>query len=268
MAQTNLNDYKYVIVPKKFKGFKKENQYLTSTMVKFGLVQKGYAAVYDDALPEDLLVNRCLGLTIFLEDLSGMLSTKLKLILKDCSARQVFETEIGKSNLKEYKLSYKDAINNAMVSLPLYDKFTGSVEQIKTPPLRVSFKNDIKKLEPKKVVEQKATIKEQSFKSMEPKTSEIKKAVAAVPVVSNNPVNVTKSSGSSTILYAQEIKNGFQLVDSTPKIQLKVFLTSVSDFYIAKSEGKNGVVYSTKGKWFFEYYNGGELIVEELNIKF
>ncbi len=260
MAQQQLNDYKYIIVPKKFDSFKKENQYQTSTMVKFRLVQKNFTAVYDDSLPEDLLLNRCLGLTIDLEDLSGMLSTKVKLVFKDCSSRQVFETEIGRSSAKEFKPAYKEAIDNALMSLPLDYKYKGKEP---STPIKVSFKNDVKKLEQKRIVEQKSTREEQSFKSLEPKPSQIKKAV---PVISNHNSPIAKSNGA--VLYAQEIKNGFQLVDSTPKIQLKVFLTSISDFYIAKSDDKDGIVYSKNEKWFLEYYKGEELIIEELNIKF
>ncbi len=260
MAQQQLNDYKYIIVPKKFDGFKKENQYQTSTMVKFRLVQKNFIAVYDDSLPEELLLNRCLGLTINLEDLSGMLSTKVKLIFKDCSSRQVFETEVGRSSIKEFKPAYKESIDNALMSLPLDYKYNAKDA---TPPITVSFKNDVKKLESEKIVEQKSSIEEQSYKSLEPKPSQIKKAA---PVILNHNSPVAKSN--EAVLYAQEIKNGFQLVDSTPKIQLKVFLTSISDFYLAKSDDKDGVVYSKNGKWFFEYYKGEELIIEELNIKF
>jgi len=256
IAQEELNSYKYVIVPKKFEGFKKENQYLTSTMVKFRLVQKGFSAVYDDALPEELLLNRCTGLTINLEDLSGMFSTKIKLNFKDCSSRLVYETEIGKSSIKEFNSAYKEAIENALMSVYKYspnDKFE---------PLVVSFNNDVKKIETEKVIEEKATIEEQRFKSMEPKASKIKQVTHSKETVSLNTTSET------SVLYAQEIKNGFQLVDSTPKIKIKVYVTSVPDFYLAKSEDKNGLVCNRNGKWFFEYYHADELTVEELNIKF
>ncbi|HUH47967.1 MAG TPA: hypothetical protein VLZ54_12485, partial [Arenibacter sp.] len=64
MSQTELNNYKYIIVPTKFDAFKQENQYQTSTLVKHLLVENGYNAVYDNALPEDLLSDRCSGLLL------------------------------------------------------------------------------------------------------------------------------------------------------------------------------------------------------------
>ncbi len=53
-SQSQLNEYKYIIVPKKFDGFKNENQYQTSTAIKYYFVQQGFNAVYEDALPQDL----------------------------------------------------------------------------------------------------------------------------------------------------------------------------------------------------------------------
>jgi hypothetical protein len=38
--------------------------------------------------------------------------------------------------------------------------------------------------------------------------------------------------------------------------------------YLAEADGKDGLVYSMDGKWFFEYSKDGNLVIEELNIKF
>ncbi len=69
-------------------------------------------------------------------------------------------------------------------------------------------------------------------------------------------------------LFAQPIANGFQLVDSTPKVVLKIFKTSQTDFFTANSDAKNGVVFKRNNEWFFEYYVNEKLISEKLNIKF
>ena len=109
----------------------------------------------------------------------------------------------------------------------------------------------------KKMVEQKATKEEQSFKSMEPVASEIRKAS-----------DISAAKTIVGVLYAQEIPNGYQLVDSTPKIQLKIFKSSMPNVYIAKADDKDGVVYTSDGKWFFEHYEVDQVIREELEIKF
>jgi len=69
-------------------------------------------------------------------------------------------------------------------------------------------------------------------------------------------------------LFAQTISNGFQLVDITPKVVLKMFKTSQTDYFTAVSDAKNGVVFKKNNEWFFEYYENDKLISEKLDIKF
>ncbi|MCG2459906.1 hypothetical protein K8352_04040 [Flavobacteriaceae bacterium F89] len=261
-AQDQLNDYKYIIVPKRFDDFKKENQYKTSTLVKFLLEQKGFNAVYDDALPADLSQNRCLGLLANLRDASNMFTTKTTIVLKDCNNKEVFVSEKGSSKIKEYDAAYSEAIRRAFVSFdavnykyepkdttPIADlplsSGGGTVVVTQTTVEKAAEKPDTPPVAP---VQQQATPEVQSYKDMTPVPSDIKK--------------------STSVLYAQEISNGYQLVDSTPKIVLKIYKSSLPNVYTAEGEGKNGMVYHRDGKWFFEYYVGDKLTVEELHIKF
>ena len=300
IGQTSLNEYKYIIVPKKFDGFRNENQHLTSTTIKYLLTQKGYNVVYDDALPNDLNSNRCLGLTTVLDDTSSMFSTKLVLHLKDCNGAIVMTTMEGKSKDKEYKAAYGEAIRKAFKSFDMIN-YNYKPKNEEKDEVSISFKNDVKTLDEtkkvaknetkkgvviqeatpekqtykdkspvesdykkadqaKKTVDQVATTEEQSYKNTEPVPSEIKKT---------NEANVTVSSKKSDgVLYAQKLPHGYQLVDSTPKIKLLLYKTSIPDHYLAKSEDLNGLVYSKNGEWYFEFYAGEELMVEELTIKF
>src|SRR5690606_40014556 len=114
MSQAELNNYKYIIVPAKFDTFKQENQYQTSTLVKYLLVENGFNAVYDNALPEDLLSNRCLGLLLGLTDDSSMFTTKLSLTLKDCFSKEVLKTADGSSKEKDFKTAYSEAIKESI----------------------------------------------------------------------------------------------------------------------------------------------------------
>ena len=69
-------------------------------------------------------------------------------------------------------------------------------------------------------------------------------------------------------LFAQPIVNGFQLVDTTPKVILKMFKTSQSDVFIADREGVHGLVIKKNENWFFEFYQNNKLVSEQLVIKF
>ncbi len=267
LCEAQLNDYKYVIVPKKFEGFKSENQYQTSTLIKYLFSEKGFNVVYDDALPVDLNANRCLGLLVGLEDQSSMFTTKVILHLKDCNSAVVFSTGEGKSKLKEYKAAFNASIREA------FESFNGisysySPKKAENGPITLNFNNDVKKMGDDKlvtpknkvsesVVIQEATKETQLYKSMEPVESNIVKNESPT-------VRVT----ATEVLYAQEIPNGFQLVDSTPKVVLKIYNSAIPDQYLASSDEKNGIVYFKNEKWYFEYLQNGQQTIEELNIKF
>ena len=287
MSQAELNQYKYIIVPTKFETFKSENQYQTSTMIKYNLVENGFTAVYDNDLPADLMANRCLGLLLNLKDDSSMFTTKVTLTLKDCQSREVYTTVEGTSKEKDYKTSYSEAIKECFKSLSgIGYKYEPSGD---TAPTNVSFKNDVKLLEnaaekdkdirfedmaedktesnQQKIVQQKATLEEQSYKSLEPVQSNITKADNSPEIA---PAQVAYKSDSATVLYAQPTVFGYQLVDVTPKIAMWLWKTSLSNVFRAEAaEGvSDGVVLKKGDKWYFEYYENDKLMGQELNIKF
>lgn len=275
MSQAELNKYKYIIVPVKFDAFKHENQHQTSTLIKYMLVENGFNAVYDNALPEDLLNNRCLGLLLSLNDDSSMFTTKLTLSLKDCLSKEVYVTKEGRSKEKDFKEAYSGAIKESMQSLSgLGYKYE---PESTNKSLTVSFKDDVKNIpqnsaEITKVdayspaIQQKATLEEQSYKDLTPVPSEYAQGEVYLTADSKKIKNAVESD----VLYAQAIPNGYQLVDSTPKIVMILQQTSFSNFYIAKPnwQDANGILYKKGGNWVFEYYEGGELMNKKMNIKF
>lgn len=69
-------------------------------------------------------------------------------------------------------------------------------------------------------------------------------------------------------LFAQPIANGYQLVDKTPKVVLKIYKTSQPDYFTAQSETINGAVIKKNGEWILEYYKDDKPVSEKLLIKF
>ena len=62
--QSNINNYKYIIVPDRLEIVKKVDQYQTSSLTKFLLAKKGFEVyLSNEKLPDDLALNRCLALT-------------------------------------------------------------------------------------------------------------------------------------------------------------------------------------------------------------
>ncbi len=266
-AQADLNQYKYIIVPKKFDGFRNVNQYQTSTLIKFLFVENGYTAVYEDALPDDLNRDRCLGVVVGLKDDSSMFTTKISLILKDCQSKVVFETKEGTNKEKDYKDAYNEAIRDAFVSFKGLG-YTYSPKEEQEAPVRISFKNDVQQLngtdakKPAASVSvgdstgKKGEVTEMALQVVDQEEDASKKALQKGPIV------------PPTVLYAQVINNGYQLVDASPKIILKMLKSTLEGVFIAESLDLNGVVYKRNNKWYFEYSKDGQVVVDELNIKF
>ncbi|MBT8294505.1 MAG: hypothetical protein KJN70_14660, partial [Eudoraea sp.] len=115
--QAQLNEYKYIIIPKNFKGFKDENQYKTSTLLKYLFTKKGFETYYEDDLPSDLNTNRCLGLLAQLDHTTSMFVTKASIVLEDCNSNEVYKSLEGRSKEKDYTSSYKEAIEMAFKSI-------------------------------------------------------------------------------------------------------------------------------------------------------
>ncbi|MFD2605377.1 hypothetical protein ACFSSG_07750 [Euzebyella marina] len=299
MAQTELNDYKYVIVPKKFDAFKEPNQYQTSTLVKHLFSEIGFETAYEDELPMEVNTNRCMALTAHIVDGSNMFTTKAAIKLEDCQGKEVYTSQEGRSKEKNYKDSYNEAIRESFRSISsLNYKYSGKSKT--NEPISVNMQNDVKTVaadnsqKPKNLnsaVEQEATLEQQRYKDNTPKPSNYTKPATNAEVVSQVATqeeqkykdNTPKSSSinksvsgaqikntrpSEGVLYAQGLDNGYQLVDSTPKIRLKIYRTSIPDYYLAESDTESGVVFENNGKWFFEYYENDQLVTESLEIKF
>ena len=117
LAQKGINNYKYVIVPNKYDFLKEKDQYQLNSLSQFLFNKHGFVAVMEGGdYPEDLALNRCLAMRADVIKGSGMFSTKLNVILKDCNDKQIFESALGESREKEYKVAYNIALRKAFKS--------------------------------------------------------------------------------------------------------------------------------------------------------
>ncbi|MES2574625.1 MAG: hypothetical protein V4572_06765 [Bacteroidota bacterium] len=225
----SVNDYKAVIVPLKFDFAKGENPYRMSTITKANLNKAGFVAFYEnEQLPDDYR-DRCEVLYSNVKKESGFLITKLFIEFKDCYGKVIYTSEIGKSSRKEYDLAYAESINLAFMSVKnLHYKYNG-----KTGSPHV-------KVEPAIVAPVAAT-------------------VVSVPVA---------DVGDPNLLYAQATENGFQLIDKTPKVVMKLLKTSRTDSFIAIKDGVQGTLNAKDNQWFFEYYKEDKLVSEKVAVKF
>lgn len=235
----SVNNYKAVIVPLKYSFLNGENQFRLNTLTKFNLNKAGFMSFYaNETIPAEYN-DRCSLLYVDVVKENGFLTTKLYITMKDCNDKIIFQSAVGKSKEKEYQVAFTEALNDAFKSI--YD-------------LKYNYSGQ-KTVNPESV-------------SAEPEASKTVSAPAAkveTPVLST-PKIISKTDAN--LLYAQATANGYQLIDSTPKVIMKVFHTSNKYCYIAVKGDIQGVLLLKNNEWVFEYYQNEQLWSEIITVKF
>jgi hypothetical protein len=78
----------------------------------------------------------------------------------------------------------------------------------------------------------------------------------------------TPDVSDPNLLYAQPTENGYQLIDKTPKVVMKLLKTSRQDSFIAIKDGVQGSLNAKDNGWYFEYYQNDKLVSEKISVKF
>lgn len=271
-SQSNLNNYKYVIVPTKYDFLKEADQYQLNSLTEFLFEKYGFQALMEGATyPEDLARNRCLALKSNLVKDSGMFKTKLTVELKNCNDEVVYTSEMGESREKEFQRAYTEAARNAFKSIEALNyKYEPSADASVAISKEIDTKSEVsKEIETfRQEIENLKKEKETVVEKVEPKVEVVTQVPVQKEVVKEiaTTTTVTPKEATSAVLYAQAIDNGFQLVDSTPKVVYKIKKTSITDVYLV--EGKNATLYKKDANWILEYYEDNVLKQDVLNIKF
>lgn len=231
-AQQTINDYKYVLVPEKFNFLREINQYGLNTLTQSLLEEKGFSVYFDNSdIPTEIAGNRCNALNAEVVQKKGMFVTNLTLLLKDCKGNIIFKSKEGKSREKEFDISYNLALRDAFTSLnDVPYAYNGKISEGAQQAVTTAVATNTSPAAPATVVAEK------------------KDAVGT--------------------LYAQVTANGYQLINTTPKIVLTLLKTSAQDYFIASDGASHGIVLKKDGEWYFEYYKDSKLIAEKLLIKF
>lgn len=224
----SVNDYQYVIVPVKFDFLKKDDQYGLNTLTKL-LLQKYGFKVYlsSEEIPSNVDNQRCNFLYADVFENNGMIMTKVKVALKDCQGKLLYETQFGGSREKEFAVAYNLALREAGKS---FDKLN----------YKYNGKSEAK-----------------------PEVAETKTEVA----IPKKSIELTEIYPLySEPLFAKPYgESGFQLLTNNtnvPKYVMTIYKTSSSDCYLVN----NGVLLRKSGKWFLEYYKEDKLVSELLSI--
>jgi hypothetical protein len=114
VAQTNLNKYKYIIVPNKYEFQKFDNQYELNSLTKFLFEKYNFTVLSENNnYPTDLGSDNCLALKANVTSIASLFKTKINIHLLDCTNTVIYTSKEGISKLKDYKRGYQQALRNA-----------------------------------------------------------------------------------------------------------------------------------------------------------
>lgn len=237
----SVNDYKAVIVPLKYDFMKSDNQYRMATITKSNLNKAGFTAFYaNEQLPPEL-GDRCQLLYVDVKKDNAFLVTKLFVEFKDCYGKVVYTSEVGRSKEKDYEVAYRESLNMAFVSVnALQYKYSGNAVA-------------------------------SAYKAPAPAATSTTPAVAVSTAAAGNLVVVAPSPDlkDPNLLYAQPTESGYQLIDKTPKVVMKLLKTSQTNVFIAIKDNVQGsLILKEDGHWYFESYQNDKLVSEKIVVKF
>ncbi len=279
-AQNDINNYKYVVVPLSYNFIEGQDRYDLNSLTKFLFNKYGFTAFFqNEEFPDDLKGNRCLAMFVNVEKEKGFLRTKLRIDLLDCNGNLIMSSRVGATNEKQFDKAYNLALRDAFDTFQNVNYKYEPSNKITSTPLKPVVTENTKEQEKEieRLQEELKSLKEE--KKMEPK-----KVEASIPAVKETKAELKETKAelkeikkeakeakievkeASNLLYAQPIENGFQVVDTTPKVVMILMETAKSNIFIVK--GQDAIVYKEEGSWFLSKNDGTKVSIEALNIKF
>lgn len=222
----SIGEYKYVVIASKFSAQKKPDQYGLNKLTKLFLEKNGYTAFLDSEIIPD--------------DIAA----------GSCDKIYVDVIENNNMLVTKLKVVIKDCRNAVLFTSEEGKSSEKEYAIAYNQALRAAFKSF-----DKPEFRHDPALTQRSIASKNTETT--------IPVVTSATTTSVTDSGA---LFAQPIENGFQLVDTTPKIVMKIFKTSQPDVFMIS--GQNGMVVRKNGQWFHEFYENDKMVSRPLNIKF
>lgn len=263
-SQTEVNSYKYIIVPLQYKFLKGENKYRLNTLTKHLFLKSGYEVYYDKQLiPADLFEDRCLAMYADVNEIDrGFRITNLEIELRDCKGELILKSDIGRSGINNHEKRFTTALRNA------YDTFSDRLFYQETAKSTSTEEKVVdNKTSDKPLVKSDVTLDvyENSKKVVETKDTNEKEAESTTEITAGEQETVEEASDNE-ILYAQEVDNGYQLVNSESKVVMVLLKTGLDDVFNVK--GNDAIIFKKDGVWMYSENKENGVKLKPLNIKF
>lgn len=233
----NLNDYSYVIIPDHFEFQAEPHQYKLNEMTKFYFDKYGFNAFLSTEKPN---APECDGLYANVEQIWVLVGSRLEIVLKDCEGVEVYRSDKGRSNYKEFEKNYQDALRNAFSSIRML--------QVKQPPLDAtkSLKNQVGISDPSVYRKTEKPSFEENFlpsKTLTAYTSE------------NQGYLLRKThEGYSLFKETETVESGLQLIGK--------IVQSPTELFFSGTEGKEGkAVFQENGTLIIIFENESKIFL-------
>jgi hypothetical protein len=231
----NLNQYKYALVPSKFSFLKEENMYNLNVLTKMFLQKYGFETyLSNEVTTEDFAITNCNKIFVDIISNSGIFTTKVKVVIKDCKGTILCSSEEGSSRDKEYRVAYNEALRAA------FDSFS----VLKTHQYKPSEKSMGMVVDP---AQTDVAIKKEDV---------LTKEIAKGSMDTKKYTAVATETGYNLLAVASDYK------------VFQIFKTSVNDVFIVNRDGVNGILINKNNSWFFEYYDKNVLKSETIKVEF
>jgi hypothetical protein len=115
IAQEN---YKVVVMPKKFDFLSEENQYNLNTLSKLFFEKEGFQVINEeDLLSQEFYNKRCDFFYFNINNIKSLLTTRVIVDLKDCEKQIVLESKEIRTKEKDFELAYNEVVRAALIDL-------------------------------------------------------------------------------------------------------------------------------------------------------
>ncbi len=109
-----LNKYKYAVVPSNFAFLDAPDQYRMNTFTKMFMEKYGFTTfMSDEILPAEVASNSCNRVYVDVISSSTLFTTKLNVVLRDCTNAVIYTSPTGESREKDNKIAYPKALREA-----------------------------------------------------------------------------------------------------------------------------------------------------------
>jgi len=114
----SINNYKYLVMSKRYSFQDISNEYRLNSNARFILKEQGFNVLFDDeTLPDELALDNCKAMYLDMIAPDELLTTKLTVVFRDCHNKILFACQEGVSKEKQRSAAFNEALVMSLESV-------------------------------------------------------------------------------------------------------------------------------------------------------